>query len=399
MESDEAWLPQGAIAGRPWGQQWLWGGMALAVCVLGGCQGGEAKDGPAQAVEPEKRVTRIQTATIASVEFTDYTLLTGETEAEETVTVSAENPGRVVAVNFKEGEPVKKGQWLARLDVRSDATRSGQLRIALQQAERDLERTEELFEKGLATPADVEQAKLQVDNSRFELRQTRVGVSKSTASTPIAGVVDQEHIERGEYAAPGAPIATIVNYDTVLVRAGLPESKLPYAQKGREVVVRITALKREVRGRIRRVGIQANTKSRTFPIQVEIDNADHAIRPGMRADVVLPTTHYDAGVLVPRMALLESPEGSALFVHKGGKVERRRAKLGEGKGAYVLVLDGLKANEELVVTGQQFLTHGESVEVTRNTPCCAKEFAEQEAVLAERDGLKAPLQRKGEEGP
>ncbi|MBH25095.1 MAG: hypothetical protein CMH57_11695 [Myxococcales bacterium] len=359
--------------------------------LMSGCGGGDKEgDGAANAVEPENRVTRIQTATIEPVAFTDYELLTGETEAEDTVTVSAENPGRVIAVNFKEGERVKEGQWLVRLDVRSDATRSGQLRVALEQAERDLKRTEELFEKGLATPADRERAKLQVDNARYNLRLTRVGISKSTAVTPLEGIVDQVHIEQGEYAGPGTPIATIVNYDTIVVRAGLPESELLYAKEGREVVVRVTALNKEVKGRIRRIGVQANTNSRTFPVQIEIDNAEHAIRPGMRADVILPTAHYEAGVLVPRMALLESPQGSSLFVHKGGKVEQRRVKLSEGKGAYVLIKEGLSLGEELVVTGQQFLTNGEPVEVTENTPCCAKAFAAQEASLAERDGVRLP---------
>lgn len=355
---------------------------ALVVCatafgllaIAPGCKPGDEEAAPGATAEAPRHIARVEVATISPVPFSATTTLIGETEADEAITVSAEAPGRILQANYEEGEPVVKGQWLARVEATVDRTRVGQLSTNLQQAERDLARLEELKGKGLATEAQIEQARLGVENARYNVKMTRAGISKTSVAAPIGGIVDRVFLEQGEFASPGAPLVTIVNFDTIVVRAGLPESQLTWATAGKAVKVRIVALDRVVDAKIRRVGIQANTRNRTFPLVIEVPNADHGIRPGMRADVVLSTEHYDAGILVPRNSVLESVDARIVFAVENDAAVRRVVEVGPGRGDFVLIRRGVSAGDKIVTVGQRLISNGEPVKVLADVPCCAAQL-------------------------
>lgn len=360
------------VGGRvAWGLVALW---ALSGCggepAAEGGKGGEAK--VAEARTPA-RLPVVETIKIEPMDFTSEIELVGQVEADETVTVASEIPGRVVSVEVEEGQRVGAGARLARLDVRVDQARAGQFRANLTQSERDLARAQELLKKGLATEADVERARLAVENNRYNLRMTSLGVGKSVVGAPIEGVVDRRHIEPGEYANPGQPLVTLVNFDKVTVMAGLPESRVRYAQEGATVKVRIPAMDVEREGRIKRVGIQADTKNRTFPVEIEVDNADHKIRPGMRARVTLPGQQVQGALLVPRDVVIDTLDGRVVYVVTGGQAERREVTLGPDQDDYVVLVTGVAAGDELVRVGHQSLPRKSAVDVVKTRSCCRAE--------------------------
>lgn len=364
--------------------------LALVPLLATGC---EKADGAAN-IEATAALTTVEVVELETVDFHGESVLTGQTEASHTVTVSAEHPGRILSTNFEEGSEVIKGQWLARIDAQTDRTRIGQLQVALAQTKRDRDRTRSLLDKGLATPADLERIELAVQSSEYNLKMTRQGVGKATAQSPIDGTVDRVHLEAGEYAMPGAPIATIVDYATIIVRAGLPESDLPYAKDGLAVKVHLIALDTVVDGVIKRVGIEANPRNRTFPLQVEVDNADRTIRPGMRAEVVLPTVHVPNAVMVPRTAVMSKLDHREVAVLEDHTIARRAVEIGPGSGDLVLVTKGLSSGDKLVVVGQRLVSSGEKVRVTSTAKCCRQKFKVQEAEPVEAPSPSTPTPLK-----
>jgi membrane fusion protein (multidrug efflux system) len=346
--------------------------LALALAMLAGCGGGADTSAETANATPETRLTPVQTIKLSAVDFNTTAKLTGEAEAEETVTVSAEVPGLVFRVDYDEGKEIAKGQRLAQVDSRVDQTRAGQLNANLAQSERDLNRALELQAKGLATEADIERARLAVKNNRYNLRMTRIGVGKSVVNSPVAGVVDKVHTEAGEYANPGQPLVTIVNYDTIVVRAGLPETRVRYARVGETVKIMIPALGLDREGTILRIGIQANTKNRTFPLEISVANTDRQIRPGMRAQVVLPTETFKDALLVPRDTVLDTRDGRFVYIVVNGKATRKAVKLGPDTGELVVVTEGLSSGQEIVNVGHHGLPKTADVEVTASKPCCSE---------------------------
>ncbi len=351
----------------------------LLACLLGvslasGCGG--KKEGvdkaKAASVEPKSSRTPVETIKIDAVDFTQLVRLTGETEANESITVSAEIPGLVLETNFEEGATVEAGQWLARIDARIDRARAVQLEENLRQSELDHLRAVELEKKGLATTSDVERARMVVANNRSTLNMTRMGVGKSSMSAPIRGVVDKKYMHKGEYANPGQPLVRIVNLETIVVRAGLPESQLRHVREGTRLRVEVPALELVREGVVRRVGAQANTKNRTFPVEVVVENEDRAVRAGMRAIVEMPTQRIEDALLVPREVVLDTPKGPMVYVVEGGVASRKEVKLGPDRDDYVVLVAGVGVGAEIVRVGQHSLPRSAEVEVVGSSACCGE---------------------------
>ncbi len=332
-------------------------------------------EAPVEAKEEAPVLTPVATVTVQKAPFSTFYSLTGEAEAERIIEVAAEAGGRVTAVELTEGDAVAKDGLVARVDGSIDRTRIRQIRTRLSQAQRDLTRAENLQKQGVGTPSDVEQAKVQVDSLALDLRIAQQNVGKTTVKARAAGIVDDVMVEEGEYVNVGTPIVKVVDYDRIKVHTGIPESYLRYVKRGSKVHVRVNALDLEREATVARVGVQGDTKNRSFPLEVEVDNGDLAIRPGMRVSVQVPLESYTDATIVPRRALIKTLKGSDVAVVKDGVIERRAVKLGKGRGRWVHVLEGLSAGDELVVTGQRLVGAGESVNVVETGTCCAEDAA------------------------
>ncbi len=333
--------------------------VATATGPLSGCTGDESEAGTTMDAPRDK--PRVQAMTVTAESFQSTAILTGTTEADEVVRVSAEMPGRVLSIGFEEGAEVKKGATLIRVDARTDRAMLGQYRVQRDQANKDLARTKDLHGRGLATDADVERAETQYKMASSSVRMAQTGVGKSTVDAPITGIVDTAHVRAGEYVNPGAPIATIVNFDKLLVRVPLPESMLLAAKPGSTVQVRFPALKRSLAGKVKRVGVQAHEGTRTFPMFVEIDNADHALRPGLRAAVTLVTAEHSNAVLIPRDAVIEGIKDRYVFLLDGDRAKRAPIQLGDGQADRVQVLEGVAAGDKLIHVGHRDLADQDEV--------------------------------------
>jgi HlyD family secretion protein len=181
----------------------------------------------------------------------------------------------------------------------------------------------------------------------------------------------------GEFAAPGVPVATIVNFDTLLVRAGVPESQVRWATPGSKVEVRFPALGVAREGAVRRLGVQADRKSRTFPVVIEVENKDHAVLPGMRAEVTMKTEQRPGALMIPREAIIEGLKERYVFIVEGDIASRRSVGIGEGRGRVVEALSGLKAGDEIIVIGQRDLSDKDKVKVLKQGQCCDASWVEE----------------------
>lgn len=311
----------------------------------------------------------VETMVLGSSDFLERVEVSGIAQPMHEVTVAAEAPGRVTEAPFQEGKTVEKGALLVRVDAQSDSARVDMLQNQLASAQREYERTKMLAREGLATPQQLDQAASAVDSSRLGIRQARVGIGKSTVRSPQGGVVATKYIEQGEYAAPGAPIAYIVDYSTIVIEAGVPESEISFVSAGREVTVFIPALERHVTGEVKRRAVVASAKTRTYPVEVWVANEDLSILPGMRARVVIPRKSWSDVVVVPRDAILQGYEAKEAMILPGtndvGEAELRKLELGPARGNTVVVTSGVKVGERLIVKGHRSIVNGTRVRSVR----------------------------------
>lgn len=358
--------------------------LLAALLLAGGCERKERVQGAmtneeqpasaaAQAPEPpppagvSAQTPRIRTAVevmrLQPQDFTVSSTYIGHLLPRERVELRAEIEGVAERVLFEEGQQVGKEQLLVNISTEQLRVRRDQARADLELAQTDYDRQRSLHAKRLVPEAQLDQSRTRRDQARYALQLAEIELKKSFVTTPIAGTVKTKGVNRGEYLNKGQFIAEILDISGVKALVDVPEREVRYVRPGRKVDVAFEALPGESRtGEVSLVGLEADTKSRTFPVEVTLDNGDGHLRPGMLVRVHVALEQFHDQLLVPRHAILERETGRVVFVARDGTAEERPIVVGASSGEQVQVLKGLSAGENLVVTGQQKLTPGEPID-------------------------------------
>lgn len=336
---------------------------ALALAMLVGACNSEAASKPEQA-RVELPPTPVNAVTLQAAEFTDTFDVLGTAEPVDSVRLMAEVPGRILNAYVEEGEEVKRGQNIFRIDVELDAARIDLLQTQVDAADRELRRLQRLRSEGLATPQQIDQATTSLENARQNLRQAQIGVAKNRVTSPLAGYLVNRTAEPGEFANPGVALAEVIVYDTIVVHAQVPESELRHLNDSETIEVHFPALQKSFEGTIHRVGLRPLGATSTYPVEIRIDNEDLQIRPGMRADLRFEREHYEQVIMVPREAVLEGYNArEAMVVNEDGTAELRQVKVGPGNATHIMITEGLSAGDRLIVRGHRALVSGTRVDV------------------------------------
>ena len=359
---------------------------ALIFAILFGCGcGDDTAETEASSASPfsetavRVRVAPAETGTLASRESVSAVVF-----ADQSATLRAEVPGRVIRRVAVRGQPVQASDPLLELD-------DARLRLALQRAQaalqsnqadlshatRELRRGIKLKERDTISEKhqDDLQNAVQRNTAQVALAEaTRDGAERdladATIRAPFDGIVEDWSVDVGDFVAAGAPVAEFVDLDRVRLRAGVTASHAARLAVGQETDAVFSALSGSRRTAIlKSVGRVASAKTGTYEVELEVDNPEGDLREGMVAQVALPANASEARVLVPRTALLKTPIGMAVFIAAaapdGGahRAELRMVSIGPSSGDSVSILEGLSPGEQVVVEGQFALADGDAVVV------------------------------------
>lgn len=312
----------------------------------------------------------------------------GRVEAPERVDIRARVKGMLEAVLFKEGETVKEGQPLFRIEkapfqadvqqVEGDVARA---RAALDLAKIQHERAEELLAKNAGTVvardqavAGEESAKGALLSAEAALATARINLGYTDIVSPIVGRIGRTAFTRGHIIGPeSGPLATVVSQDPMYVTFPVSQRDYQAAQKeeGRvdlsNVEVRIKfpdgSVYSEV-GRINFVDVSVNRTTDTVILRADVPNPQGKLVDGQLVRVELKAGKPEERIVIPQAALIADQGGVYVFVVENGKAVVRRIKPGGAVGANVVVTEGLKAGEPVVVEGFEALRPGAAVRAT-----------------------------------
>jgi membrane fusion protein, multidrug efflux system len=334
--------------------------------VLAGCSGSEASEVDAGRTA---RVVSVEVAEVAVEPFTSAVQVVGSIVAQHDVTVSTEEAGMVRALLVEKGSWVAAGQPIARLDdgvLRAQAQQAAaQARLAAEQFERQRRLWED---ERVGSEMAYLNAKYGAETARAASRVLEERLHRTVVRAPVAGVLEERHVEVGTLVSPGTPIARIVDARTVKVTGGVPERFAGEVRRGSEAVIEVDALGRtELRGTVSFSGSAVNTASRTLPIEIVVPNASGTLKPGMVATVRLARGQVGEAILIPQEAVLREEGGFVVYVigeREGAPVaERREVVLGASQGNRVVIATGLTAGERLIVVGHQKVAPGDRLEI------------------------------------
>jgi RND family efflux transporter MFP subunit len=356
-----------------------------------------------------EQVPEVQTAIVRADKGGRPTLLnaSGYVTPRRRATVAAKITARVNEMYAEEGMRVEAGQVLARLDdsdakVRliaaiadRDATAAalGDLQVNLVNAERELKRNEELFQRRLIAEQQIDAARLAVDSfkARIALARQQIGaadarikmaeqdIDNCIVRAPFAGIVVSKDAQRGEMVSPISAgggftrtgIATLVDMTSLEIEVDVNESYIARVRDGQPVTAILDAYPDwQIPGKVRTLIPTADRQKATVKVRASFDKLDPRILPDMGVKVTFlgdaPSSAPSGGrVLVPRTAIRGEGGKPTVFVYRDGRVERRVVGLGQARGNDQEVIAGLADGDQIVTAGAKELRDGQRVSVKR----------------------------------
>ncbi len=307
--------------------------------------------------------------------MTDSLKLNGEIKAKEDVYVIPKASGTVQAVNCKVGDYVNKGDTLVVLD---DSALEAQLvqaqaalaaaRASYEDAVRNLERMEALYEEGAISLQTLESARTAVAASNPEAASASVdlaqlSISYTRVQAPISGLVAEVNTTVGSVAGTNY-VARIVDMSTVTVTVEVGESEINQISVGQSVQVAVESAElNDLKGTVRTVSPVADYASKSYTVEIGIDNKDRLLKPGMYAEVKIVLGRREDVTCVPTVAVTHTADESYLFVVEDGHAVKKTVVTGAEADGVTEIVSGLLASETVVVKGQNKLTDGVAVSV------------------------------------
>ena len=347
----------------------------------------------------DKPLVAVEVAPLKSAELEERTELTGSLQAESRIQVRARVSAYIRQLPFDIGDRVDTTKAIVQLDdahhqeLVTSATAA--LRVAeaqkrskeeeLKQADNNVRRLIELRTSGVSTQQQLEQtqsamavaqaevdlAEARVEEARSNLQSAQLALKETTIDSPISGIVAERFVEPGDLAHPDDVLLTIIDLSRVRTLVHVVERDYARVKIGQQAEVTVDALPGETfRGTITRKAPIIDEATRTAAVQIEIDNDDGTLRPGMHARVAIILKQLPEADAVPVTALLDRDGGTSVFMLEsdGETVREVPVQTGLRDNGMVEILGGLPSDAEVVTLGSHLIEDGQQIEPVRQLP-------------------------------
>lgn len=301
----------------------------------------------------------------------------GSVSATQGAMVSTELAGIVSEIDFENGAQARKGEVLMKLDASQEEALLRSAEADVQLARTDLERARDLAMKKVVSSAELDTAQSKFTRMNAVVDQMRSNIAKKSIIAPFDGQLGIRQVNVGQMINAGQQVVALTSLDPVYVDFALPEQYLAKLSKDLEVQVRVDANPdRDFTGKLTAINSMVDTVTRNVAVQATLQNPEHVLRPGMfaKVNVMLPDTKKT--LVIPGSAVSYAPYGDSVFViekkkdDKSGQeslvLRQQFVRIGETRGDFVSVRQGLKPGEEIVGTGVFKLRNGMAVTINND---------------------------------
>ena len=309
-------------------------------------------------VPPQKSSVRVRTQNAEEIMRT--IVVNGQTAPARVVDIAAETDGRVEYVGIDRGTNVDRGAVIVRLDERDRKARLAQAEATVRQREVEYQGRLKLKGESYVSEAQLQEAIAQLEAARAELKRAQLDLDYMTVRAPFAGALQERHVEVGDFVSAGDPIARFVDNRKVIVTANVSEFDAGYVEPGQNAQAQL-ATGETVHGNIRYVAPVADEATRTFLVELEVDNSDGRLRAGGTAELQIPAERVLAHRISPSLLTLDDAGNVGVkVINESGEVEFIVADvaLSTNEGVWVA---GLPELATIITVGQGFVVPGTSV--------------------------------------
>ena len=307
----------------------------------------------------------VETVTVLAEAMVDDVTAVGTLRSNESVVLRPEVAGRIDAIRFREGGPVRRGDVLVDFDAAVQRAEVQQAKANLALAQANFGRTEDLFNRKFLSQSARDEAASRLEVARANMALAEARLDKMRIRAPFAGIVGIRNVSVGDYVKEGEDLVNLEDIATLKVDFRLPETYLAQIRPGQKLELASDA----VAGRLFTAVVSAidplvDEQGRAVVMRATLQNEGLRLRPGMFARVWLILEERANVAVVPEEALVPAP-GDVQFVYRvvDGKAQRVEVKTGARRGARVEIVKGVQAGDVVVTAGQLKLRDGAAVRI------------------------------------
>ena len=316
----------------------------------------------------EKRVL-VTALELKAIDFEHTIEIQANIKTRQNLTLYPEFGGKLNRIYVQEGQAVKKGTLLAKIDDAGLQEQLDQMKLQLHLAQTTYERTQRLWNQKIGSEMMFLEAKTRYEAQKKQLDQMKRQLAKTRVYAPFNGTIDQVFSNQGANVAPGVtPILRIVNLNSMYVEADIPENYLTAVTKGSKALVEIPVLGQSQSTVIRQTGSYIQPSNRNFRIEAALENPTKEIKPNLNAKLSVIDYTNPTALMVPRRIIrsnaqgqhyifvLANPEGENLFVASQQFIE-----LGKTKNEMIEITKGVAEGDLLIDEGVSLLEPNQKV--------------------------------------
>ncbi len=318
--------------------------------------------------QPPKGPQAVEVVTLETRRVMSSISAVGSLLAGESAEIHPEIAGQIDSIQFSEGQAVKAGDVLVKMDSSLIETELAKANAALGVASAIFQREDKLKKTGfIATQqwdtsrADMQSAQAAADNARIQLEKTSI-------KAPFDGIAGLRDFSPGDYAEVGKMLTSVVSLNPLKIEFSVPEKNYAAIHPDQEITFSVDAFPGEkFKGTIYAIDPRINVENRNFTVKANIPNPDMRLRPGMYARIDVVTTARDNVVMVPEEAIVPQGDDSYVFLYDNGKASYRKISLGIRQTGFVEATDGVKAGDRVITAGLLKLKDGAPVKEVAKT--------------------------------
>ena len=343
--------------------------LVLLIFVLGGLikkESAARSEAAASANKPERPAVNVVTLALSPAAIHDRINLPGSIEAWTALSLLARIGGTVQEVLVQEGQQVKDGTLLARIDSADYRIAVERARSAYLLAKADYERDNLVFAKGIIPVAEHDANRTKMETAKADLANAELQLSRCAITAPMVGLVRKLPAKVGLHLAVGDPVAEILDVGRVKAVVGIPESDVNAVRQLDSIDISLPALgQRQLSGKRHFLSASPETAARLYRLELAVENSGKDIFPGMflRADIIKRT--IPDAVVIPFYSVISRGSEQYVYVEKEGQAIKRPVTLGIMEQWMVEVKSGLHSGERLIVEGHRDVEDQQPVKVVK----------------------------------
>ncbi len=321
--------------------------------------------------DDENKLRLVEAIQVNPTTFKHFIKIQGNVTTDENILIYPEFTGVLTHLYVKEGDIVKKGQLLARIDDGGLQNQLAEMKAQQALAKTVFERQERLWEQQIGTEIQYLEAKTSFEQINNGVQQMQRQLDKASILAPFDGVIDDVLTDRGQVVAQNQnAIFRLVNLREMYVEANVPETYVGQIQEGSEAEVRLRSLGINLQKPIDRVSSYIEDSNRNFRVRVNLPDSIANLKPNLIATLRINDYTHNEVIVIDESVLQETASGE-FFVYvleqeKGKSVAAssyRKVSPGRSYQGEVEILEGLKAGEVIVTEGARALKRGEKVRI------------------------------------